>query len=227
MNSSAENVVGPLRRRPMRTPVLRALPWPARPVPSMFFYAERRVHHQHERHGRKQHDRREVLVRIVGQPLVEPRRHREGRGGADHDGGAVRLRAGNGRGAKRGAGAGAVLDDEGLTEPLLHAACDKARQRISAAAGRKRHDDFDWTIGIVLPERGARSEQKRNNNCYRSAEHISLHVMPGLAGPAFGWPECKLVPTSTPQCDSLKTMAGTSPAMTSMELQLNLRELSP
>ena len=40
---------------------------------------------QHERHGRKQHDRREILVRVVGQPLVEAGRRREGRGGADQD----------------------------------------------------------------------------------------------------------------------------------------------
>ena len=160
-------------------------------------HAERGMHDQHERHGRKQHDRREILVRIVGQPPVEPGGGRKGRGGADHDGVAVGLRARDRGGAQRGARTAAIFHDEGLAEPLLQAFGNDARQRIGAAASRKWHDDLDRAIGIGLRERGRYAEEPYRSDDDSAAEHVSLPVVP-----------CGV-------CRSLKTwMAGTSPAMT-------------
>ncbi len=40
-------------------------------------------------------------------------------------------------------GAGAVLDHDGLVEPLLHPLADDARDRVRQSAGRMRDDEFD------------------------------------------------------------------------------------
>ena len=46
-------------------------------------------------------------------------------------------------GADHAAGAGAVLDHEGLAEVLLQDAADLARRDVGRAAGAERHDDLD------------------------------------------------------------------------------------
>ncbi|MFI4930485.1 MAG: hypothetical protein ACHP83_09610 [Burkholderiales bacterium] len=54
---------------------------------------------------------------------------------------AVGLRLGGFGGAERAAGARLVVDDDGLAERHSELRCDRARQDVSAAAGRERHDE--------------------------------------------------------------------------------------
>ena len=55
-------------------------------------------------------------------------------------------------------------------------------------------------------------------NCIPQCETNQVAVMPGHPGPAFGRPECKLVPGIhvLAACQVKTWMAGTSPAMTAV-----------
>ena len=83
-------------------------------------------------------------------------------------------------GADHAAGAGAVLDHEGLAETLLQDAADLARRDVGGAAGAEGNDDLDRPRRIIL--RGAlrrnkgRSRKQRHRQRERNslAPHINL-----------------------------------------------------
>ena len=111
-----------------------------------------RMHREHIGAGAHDADRRERLDRIVGQ-LVEPRIDRV-RDRDDQDGVAVGRRVRRKLGADDAAGAGAVVDDHLLAEPLAHLRGDGAADDVVAAAGRERDDQPDRPVGIIRLRRG-------------------------------------------------------------------------
>ena len=100
-----------------------------------------RVEHQHIGHAGDQRDRHEVLDRVVGQLRVQRLVDAVRADRAHQQGVAVRCRLGHFGGAEVAAGAGLVVDDEGLAEGALQLRRQRAGQQVGGAAGRERHDD--------------------------------------------------------------------------------------
>jgi hypothetical protein len=115
---------------------------------------------QHARLHAEHGNRNEVVDRIVGQRLVE----RGGgtlRGGQQQDGVTVGIGLGGRGGADRAAGAGAVLDHEGLADLLRHLIEHDARDGVGGVAGAHRadrHDHAVWPILLRLRGSGERHE---------------------------------------------------------------------
>jgi hypothetical protein len=122
-----------------------------------------RIDDQHERRLREQGQRNEVAERVIRQALVERNIDRHGRCRRHQQRVAV------GRGLlhrDRGddaAGAGLVLDDNALAEPLLQILRHHPRQKIGAATRRERIDDRNRPRGIVLRECCRRRQQQQAN----------------------------------------------------------------
>ncbi|KAG1250832.1 hypothetical protein G6F68_012596 [Rhizopus microsporus] len=97
---------------------------------------------------RAQHaDLLEVLLRVVGQALVQ-----ELVGGVrgvrgQEEGVAVRRRGLGRLGADAAAGAGAVFDDHGLPGLFAQVLGERTRGQVGCAAGRGRHDDRHGLFG--------------------------------------------------------------------------------
>ena len=89
---------------------------------------------------------------------------RIGAGIADRDGVAVGLGAGGARQRGRAAGAGDVLDHDGLAERDAHLLGDRARDHVRRAAGRERHDHGDRTLWEILREGGGRGTQRQRRD---------------------------------------------------------------
>ena len=102
-----------------------------------------RVDHQRAGLRDQLRDRRDILLRIVGQLGEQQRVDRERPADADADGGAVGRGLGDRVGADIAARARLVLDDEGRCphvsgrEPVG----DHARDDVGRGAGAERHDD--------------------------------------------------------------------------------------
>ena len=94
-----------------------------------------------------QRRRDHVAFRIVGHALVEELVDGEVADGGRADGVAVRRARGDRADADIAAGAGSVLDDEGLVENLVEPLAEDARQHVGRAAGRIRHDDLHRAVG--------------------------------------------------------------------------------
>ena len=129
-----------------------------------------RVHQQHADEARRQRDRREVLLGIERDLLVEALVGREGRDVAEQDGVAVRLRLGDEVRAEIGRGARLVLDHDRLADQLLHLLPDEAREEVGPAAGRIRHDQMDRLVGIGLREGGRLRARRRRARRARYGE---------------------------------------------------------
>ena len=95
-------------------------PWPVATSSATFLAGVAGVDDQHVGHQRDRRDRREVLLEVVGQLLVDAGGDRVVHR-ADQQRVAVRLGLGHVVGAERRAGAGLALDDHGLAEALLSA----------------------------------------------------------------------------------------------------------
>jgi hypothetical protein len=90
-------------------------------------------------------------------------------------------------GADIAAGAGAVLDNHRLAEPLLQPFGHDAGHRIDAAAGRNVNDDFDRPVRIV--GRGiVRAGHRRGHRAYgnQSKKHPHDVFLPSAASLAAG-----------------------------------------
>ena len=104
--------------------------------------------HQHElREGGDQADRREVLVAVVGQLLVDQRidgvAHRH-----DRERVAVARRLGDDLARHHAVGAGAVVGHHRLAPGLREVLADRARQQVGRAARRERDHHADLLVGI-------------------------------------------------------------------------------
>ena len=87
----------------------------------------------------------------------------------DHqDGVAIRRRMGRKLGADDAAGAGAIINDHLLAEPIAHLLRDGAADDVVAAAGRERDDQPDRAIGIILLRRGGGRERNQQSGSGRA-----------------------------------------------------------
>ena len=121
--------------------------------------ADRRFHHHHDRH--------EVARRIVRKALEHEFVENRMRLAGEQQGGAVRRRLGDRGGRRIAARAGAVLDDERVTELLAQSLRDFSRHEIGDAASRQRDQHRDRPAGPRLRRGGARRQQDgrgRQNN---------------------------------------------------------------
>ena len=131
------------------------------------------MHDQHVGRGADQDDRLEILGRIVGQ-LLQVLQDRLGRMEAHVDRVAVGRRLRDEVGGDHAAGAGALLGDDGhagivVGDPLR----DRAREQVGDAAGRRRNDDADRLVRIIL-RRGGRGPQRNARDSARRQLRNSL-----------------------------------------------------
>jgi hypothetical protein len=120
----------------------------------------RRIGHHHDvGNNREQTDRREVVERIVAGGRIERRVDRQIRR-AEQERVAVRRRVGRLVGADIAAGAAAVLDDDLLAPDLGQALRQRTRQRVTAAARWKRHDQTHEAVRIALRTRRPRQQRQ-------------------------------------------------------------------
>ena len=118
-----------------------------------------RVDHDHLRHDRDDGDRLEVLLDVVGELRVDPRRDRMVHR-AEEERVAVLLRPRGGPGAERTAGPAAVVDDERLPELLRRAPppADARRCRSRRPGGTAR----SWSPAArARPARGPAPSRAR------------------------------------------------------------------
>ena len=115
--------------------------------------------HHHQRRVGEQHDRRQVLLRVVRHLRVQRRVDRQVAGLAEHDRVAVGRRLGDRVDAEVAAGAGLVVDDEGPAGGRGDLLAGLAGNDVGAAAGRERHDDAD-RLGRPGLREGARAERR-------------------------------------------------------------------
>ena len=113
-------------------------------------------------------DGREVLDRVEAQTRVQVRVGGVGRAGGDQQGVAVGFFAHKGGGADVAAGAGLVVDDDGLAQAFGQALRQHAAQGVGGAARRPWHDQLDGTVGVGLGV-GQRGEGGKCGECERGA----------------------------------------------------------
>ena len=113
----------------------------------------RRVDHHQQRPARHQAHRRERLARVIAEFAIQARRHRQ-RAGA-----TVEQRVAIGHGLRHrlrpdsSAGAGAILDNELLTEGIAQFGGDHAPDHIGGPARRERHHDSHRSGWVGLGRR--------------------------------------------------------------------------
>jgi hypothetical protein len=138
------------------------------------------VDDEHVGHQRDRRDRREVLLEVVGQLLVDAGRDR-----VVHRADQQRVAVGFGLrdvvGAERRARPGLAFDDHRLAEARLQLVGQRARQHVGGAAGRERHDQRDRLVGPRLGERTAGGQ----GGGERQVLEAALHLKPpcGRPGP--------------------------------------------
>ena len=118
-------------------------------------------HHQHQLGIHQRGDRHEVAHQLVGPIRIE--RLDGGLGRRDHQQGVAVGRGFRGlRGADDGAGAGAVLHHDRLTERLAQLLAERAGEHVGRPARAERHDHADGAVRIVL--RGSRKREGRKHD---------------------------------------------------------------
>ena len=131
--------------------------------------AEARAGDEDEGDAREKGDGREVARDVVGHGGIEAGVHRQRAGRADAERVPVRRRLGDGVHADVAAGAGAVVDDQRLAEPGLHAGREDAADDVAAAARREGDDEADRAAGEGgLGARAGRPRGRRRGGRGRS-----------------------------------------------------------
>ncbi|MGY3224149.1 hypothetical protein ACVIM5_004756 [Bradyrhizobium sp. USDA 4512] len=125
--------------------------------------------HQHLRHGRDQRHRREILQRVVGNPL-HAGADRQRAGARDRHRVAVGRRLRDRVGAEHAALAGAVVDDHGLPCELRDLLPDHPRDDVVRPAGRERHDQPERLGREILGE-SRDGREKQEKGCQQPAAH--------------------------------------------------------
>jgi len=93
-------------------------------------------------------DRQEVLERIVTGIGLHVRQHRDHAVIGDHDGVAVRMRAGSRAHPEEARGARLILHIEALAEAVAHLLAHEPRDDIDGAGRRQRDQEPDRPVGI-------------------------------------------------------------------------------
>ena len=145
------------------------------------------VDQQHDGEAAGQGNRRKVVLRIVGQLLVQALVGRIGRGIAEQEGVAVGLRLGGCFGADLCSGTGTVLHHDLLAECRAHRSGDESCEEIGAATGCVGDDQMDRAYWIgLLRERGRRqSSTERGGRSHERAaceRLLDRHGHPPCAG---------------------------------------------
>ena len=147
--------------------------------------------HDQKRVGRQQGDRREVVLQVVVQVLVDGAVHHIGAEVTDADRVAVRRGAGelaHRDGSRR---AGNVVDDELLPEFAAHAFAHDAGHDVGRAAGREGHDEADRLVGIGLGVRRPGRRYGQQGKC-GSAQHEEFSLSLLLAETSRAEPSAPL-----------------------------------
>ena len=110
------------------------------------------------RHGRK------ALGEIVAGVRIDHRRDDEARGG-DQDRIAVGIGRCRGLGAERGAGAGTIVDDDGLAEPGARVLRRQTRQHVDRRSRRVGHHHLDRLGRIALRGGGCGAQSDNHQTC--------------------------------------------------------------
>ncbi|MHC2720714.1 hypothetical protein ACVMGE_003201 [Bradyrhizobium diazoefficiens] len=118
------------------------------------------MHLEHQRRHRDGRDRQEILLPVIGIALVDLGREQHRAVGADEQRIAVGRRFRESLARDHAAGAGLVLDDEGLTELFLELVGDDARGAVDIAAGRIGHDQLDAARRPLLGRCGPRQHRR-------------------------------------------------------------------
>src|SRR6266403_1035833 len=131
-------------------------------------YAELGVDQNRIRRSSEFGNRREILVRIVGNFCVKTGIDDVG---ARRDQQRVAVRLGVCRSADPDVAArsGLVLNDESTANGIAEMRSENARHDVGRAAGRKGHDDLDRALGIARGLRPGRPETGRRCRAYHEA----------------------------------------------------------
>ena len=113
---------------------------------------------EHQRRPGQQRDRCQVIERIVVHILEEILVERDFGGRRDEQHISVRIRSGDSRSADHSAGAGPILDNEGLPEDAEFLG-KHAGNRIGSPAGRIRHD-HEYRLGRPILRLAGRTQEK-------------------------------------------------------------------
>ena len=145
-----------------------------------------RVRHQQQRSPRRLRDRREVGDRVVRQRLEQALVHDE-RVDLHEQRVAVGLGARDALAADVAAGAGDVVDDDGLAERLRQVRGELARDEVDSRAGRVGHDQRDVLLG---PRRLCRAAgEHRGREQRRATQPLELqsrlHRLPPHFAPRY------------------------------------------
>lgn len=144
-----------------------------------------------QRSAGHQRNRSEVSDHVVGNGLVQERRHHMDRRG-QHQRVAIRCGLGDIVRADDAAGAtGAVLDDKTLPERLVQLLREKARDAVDGSPGGIGYHDGHHAarIGVGLNRRGGKPKQGRAQqskdmkSCHRGSSQTLLKKMPRVASP--------------------------------------------
>ena len=130
---------------------------------------------QDERRLREAADRRQILERVVRQLFVEADIDRKCAGGADREDVAVGRRLGDRIEPDRTAGAGPVLDHDGLAEARLQLRLEGARHDLGGAARREGDDQPDRARRIGLRGDAAHEAHKGREAQHRGRRRGCLH----------------------------------------------------
>ncbi len=152
-------------------------------------YRTRRHRGMHGQHPWKAHHRRhrhEVAQWSVRELLVERRVDHQRRVGAGRNRVAVGIGLHQRLQADGAVGAGAVLDEYLLPEPLGEMLGGKARDEVGAASRRERHDHLDRPLRPGM-DRRLRPSRPRQHACERERHgelgEMNAHVRPPDVAP--------------------------------------------
>ncbi len=141
------------------------------------FHRQGRIYHQHVGLHRNQGDRCEILQRIVADGAVEADVHGHRRAG-HRQRVAVGLGLGHGLETDVAAGAGTILDDDGLAEVFSQLLPHNAGHDVDAAARREGHHELD-RFGRVVLSLHCRTEQEKKTYADRaqSFPHVTHPIL--------------------------------------------------
>ena len=147
---------------------------------SIDLHAERGMHHQHVGKLRHHGDRRERLLHVERQRVVEIGVDGVRRGRRHQQRVAVGIAVGDEGRADVGAGARLVDDGERLLERGGILVRHHARQDVGVAAGRERHDDLRGRGRVVALRERCRGRRDSENRCRHPDERsrVSCDVSP-------------------------------------------------
>ncbi len=129
-------------------------------------------------------DRIEIFLRVIGQFVGQQAQLVGGfvdgvKVGIEQQGVAIRIGSCNMPCADDAAGAGAILDHDGLVQGSAHAVGNHARGQVAAASRGERHDQVDGFAREIIRECGCcrKGACGGKKGCCQGAYHKSLRSL--------------------------------------------------